>query len=95
MENDLILICECHSFEHQVIFWYDKEDSRLVVYVHLVKCVNFWKRMVNAVKYLFGYTSRYGEWDEFIFSPENESKLRDFLDEHKSENLEVVWKFKK
>jgi len=24
-----IMICECHSLEHQVIFWYDEEDGDL------------------------------------------------------------------
>ncbi len=74
-----IYICECHSYEHQSIFWYDDEDKQLTVSVHLVRR-SFFKRLWYAIKYVFGYKSRFGAWDEFLFKPENEKKLREYLD---------------
>ena len=79
-----IFICECHSLEHQAKFFYDGEDNRLYVYVHLARH-GFWKRLVAGIKYIFGYSSRFGEWDQFIFKEEDEGKLREFLNQIKRE----------
>lgn len=81
--NDLInetpvFICECHSLEHQVKFFYDEEDRSLFVYIHLTR-YGFWKRLITGIRYAFGYSSRFGEWDQFIFKEEDEAKLREFL----------------
>lgn len=86
MEVDrLIIICECHSPEHQVLFWYDDEDDELYCEVHLSD-QPFFRRLWGGLKYIFGYKSRYGNWDNTIFSPENCKKLRDYLNKyHKDE----------
>lgn len=81
--NDLInetpvFVCECRSIEHQVKFFYDEEDATLYVYIHLTQ-YGFWKRFVTGIKYIFGYSSRFGEWDQFIFKKEDEAKLQEFL----------------
>ena len=77
-----IFVCECHSFEHQAKFVYDCEDNMLYVYIHLTKD-RFWSRLKSGIKYIFGYTSRFGEWDEFIFQEKDEDKLREFLNQIK------------
>jgi hypothetical protein len=79
-----IFICECHSLEHQAKFFYDDEDNLIYVYVHLARH-GFWKRLVAGIKYIFGYSSRFGEWDQFIFKEEDEGKLREFLNQIKRE----------
>ncbi len=81
MQEELILICSCYSFEHQAIFWKDKDKNynELYVYIHLASH-NFWRRITSAIKYIFGYTSRFGEWDEFIFKEEDIKRLKEFLD---------------
>ncbi len=75
-----IFVCECHSLEHQAKFFYDDEDQRLYVYVHISRH-GFWKRLVAGIKYIFGYSSRFGEWDQFIFQEKDEAKLREFLNQ--------------
>ena len=79
-----IFVCECHSLEHQAKFFYDEEDTLLYVYVHLARH-GFWKRLVAGIKYIFGYSSRFGEWDQFIFKEEDEGKLKEFLNQIKRE----------
>ena len=79
MEEQLIFICECFSHEHQCIFWYDKEDEMFLVTVHLTTHDNVFKRIWTAIKYIFGYTSRYGAWDDFVMKPVDQQKLRDYL----------------
>jgi hypothetical protein len=67
-----ILLCECGSSEHQVIIRYFEDDIDPMVYVdiHLVKR-SFWARVKYALKYIFGYKSRYGAWDEIILNPQH------------------------
>ncbi len=67
MEETKIFVCNCHSLEHQVKFMHDADDDALYVYIHLNQRNSFWKRLVAGIKYAFGYSSRFGEWDEFIF----------------------------
>lgn len=80
-----ILICECHSTEHQMIFSYDQEVSNewpaeVYAHVHLITHRNIFKRILYAVKYVFGYKCRYGAWDEFIFNKEDVKKLEDLVE---------------
>jgi hypothetical protein len=40
------------------------------IHTHLVKRP-FWKRVKYGLKYIFGYQSRYGAFDEFIVNPDD------------------------
>ncbi len=73
------IICECNSLEHQVTFWYDKEQDELYCEPHLTTHKNFFKRLRCGLKYAFGYKSKYGDWDSTIFKKEDLKKLRDYL----------------
>ena len=37
------------------------------------------KRLLVAIRYMFGYKSNFGEWDEFIFKPVDEARLLAYL----------------
>jgi hypothetical protein len=80
MIEQKIFICKCHSYTHQAIFWWDEEYKELYVTIHLTTHENFFKRLWQGLKYAFGYTSNFGEWDEFLFKQEDEKKLRDYLE---------------
>jgi hypothetical protein len=80
-----IFICECYSYCHQAIFWYDEEYKSLYVTIHLITHRNFFKRIWTAIQYIFGYKSNVGDWDEFIFKPEDEKKLRSYLNRVKKD----------
>ena len=64
MEEKLI-VCACHNVEHQMIMYYDDEDNMVYVEFHLVK-LPFFKRLKNGIKYIFGYESKYGDFDEIL-----------------------------
>jgi hypothetical protein len=49
------------------------------IHTHLVK-KSFWSRLKYGLKYIFGYKSRYGAWDEFILNPNDADKLQDVVD---------------
>lgn len=81
MKTDLIM-CACHNPEHQMIFMRDEDERLVYVQIHLKKNT-FWKRLIYGVKYIFGYQSRYGAFDEIILDNEHEEQLRktaEFLD---------------
>ena len=75
-----IFICECHSTDHQMIILYSEDDGYPMVYshVHLNKRP-FWERFNYGIKYIFGYKSRYGAFDEFIFNPDDAARLQEVV----------------
>lgn len=81
MKHDLF-ICQCESSEHQVIFSYFDDGELREVYMttYLCKCNNFWRRLVYGIKYIFGYKSKYGAFDEFIFKGSDADKLQRIVD---------------
>lgn len=70
-----IIICKCHSLQHQYSFWYDPKDNLLYCEPRLSTSNNFFKRVVAGFKYIFGYKSRFGEWDEFYFKNDDLVRL--------------------
>jgi hypothetical protein len=75
MEKELI-ICSCHSTEHQMVFIYDQDDNYPMVYIHYhLNKQPFWERVVYGIKYIFGRQSRYGAFDEIILKPEDAPKF--------------------
>ena len=81
-KETIIFICACHSFDHQIIFSVVEIESlspEMIVSVHLKTYKNIFKRIWVAVKYVFGYKSKYGDWDEFIFKMDDLEDLKNFL----------------
>lgn len=74
-----LLICSCSSNEHQIIIHPPDEDGQVYCYIHLVS-YSFFKRLKAGLKYIFGYRSRYGHWEEFIFRSEHVTTLINVLD---------------
>jgi hypothetical protein len=71
-----LYLCSCHSPEHQMIFVpTDPDEERTIfVRVNLVK-KPFWYRLKHGIKYIFGYQSQYGAFDEMILGPEHSKQL--------------------
>lgn len=81
-KDSVIFICACHSFDHQIIFSVFEDDTlppQVIVTTHLKTYRNIFKRIWVAIKYVFGYKSRYGDWDEFIFNPDDLEDLKKYL----------------
>ena len=83
MKNNLF-ICECGSMEHQFIVSFDQDkDWNKYVYVHIhLNNGSFFRRLKNAVKYLFGYKCKYGCFDEVLLDKPQTKKLNDILDSY-------------
>lgn len=79
MTNDNIIICACHSVEHQIVFRKEIDDTpEVYAEIHLNK-LPFWKRLRYAIRYVFGYQCQYGAFDEFLFSEEHIEPLEEIL----------------
>ena len=78
--------CTCSSIEHNLRFLYfdDNKDCRdhdLYIDVYL-ESPSGYKRIWRALKYVFGYKSRYGDFTEIIYDVEKVKELKVFLDEY-------------
>lgn len=77
MNREEILICKCHSPEHQIIF--HRLDGDVYMDVLLNPEWKWWKRVREAIKYIFGHKSNYGMFDEVILKREDADKLQDIV----------------
>jgi hypothetical protein len=71
-----LYVCQCGSLEHTLFVCAEEEDFFLEV--HLAP-LPFWQRVRNAVGYVFGRRSRYGDFEEVLLSPEDAVDLGDRL----------------
>lgn len=86
-----VIICECFSNEHQLMVVYipgdDEFDFDSISFeIHLNPCYRFWKRLINGVKYIFGFRSSYGHWDNFLLKNEDCDMLINKLQKMKQNN---------
>lgn len=90
MEKNELFVCECSNVEHQLIFTYFDDETNGDVYmsVHLIPESNIWKRIKNAIKYIFGYRSKYGDFDEFIFRSKDSEKLQSIINYLKKSSVD-------
>lgn len=79
MKKSNILVCECSSGEHQIIFHPDEEDGYIYCEIHLTNR-RFWGRLKTGIKYIFGYKCKYGHWDEFILGPDKKEDIKEILE---------------
>jgi len=81
LNNEEILVCACHSTEHQIVIQKDEEENVLYCSIHLCP-LPWYERIVNGIKYIFGYRCKYGDFDEFIFDKNHVillSQMTEFL----------------
>ena len=80
-----LFVCRCSDIEHQISMAYEVDDEikDVYCYIHLVR-LPFWERVKNGIKYIFGYKSKYGDFEEFIFNPKDADALQKVVDYLKS-----------
>jgi hypothetical protein len=91
MNKKEILVCDCHSSEHQLIVYYSDDEiagekvPMCYVHVHLNKRP-FLRRLIYAFKYVIGRQSRFGAFDEFIFNHEDAEKIQEIANYLRNES---------
>tara|TARA_R110000782_G_scaffold144871_3_gene237713 strand:- start:14138 stop:14425 length:288 start_codon:yes stop_codon:yes gene_type:complete len=84
-EKPEILICDCHSVDHQIVIRYDYDDNLMYCHIHMSN-YGFFQRFKLGLKYIFGGKSSSGHWHEFIFQVGHAEKLKDMSDILKKNN---------
>lgn len=83
-KHDKVVVCDCEDMEHIIRFtWWGGDDiSDRFIYVHyFLQHDRLLKRIVNAVKYVCGFKSRYGHFGEVLINVEDVQELRYLFDE--------------
>jgi hypothetical protein len=88
-DKQYIIKCSCGSAEHLIqVSWFppNKYDDGKEVYIHysLLK-FRLLKRIWYAIKYVFGYQSRFGGYAEMVLYPEDVEGLIEILQESQKE----------
>jgi hypothetical protein len=80
----VLMLCDCGCKEHMIEFSYWPRDEwpELFFEFHLVTHRNILKRLWVAIRHVFGYRCRYGEWDELVMNPKDAKSLARFLVEY-------------
>jgi hypothetical protein len=73
-----LFVCRCYSIEHSFVISADDED--VFIEVHLTSAP-FWTRVKNAVRYILGRKSKWGDFEEILLSTEQALELGDKLTE--------------
>lgn len=78
-----LFICACNETKHQLIISYFEDekfkiDREVYAEFHLVK-LPFKQRLFNGIKYIFGFNSKFGDFDEFIFNSNDADKLQEVV----------------
>jgi hypothetical protein len=69
--------CDCESCDHLFQFIDDGED--MWIEVQLNPTHSFFKRVILAIKYIFGYYTKFGHWDCTLIDKQTRAELADFL----------------
>ncbi len=72
--------CDCSDFDHTFRISYFNDHNENDDYMYVIVSLRektFFKRLWAGIKYIFGKTSKYGHWDEFLLSPKEVKRLRD------------------
>ena len=81
----LLVLCECLSPEHQIIFRYFKDPSdswpEMYMSVHLGYWEGFLHRLWVGLRYAFGYRSKYGHFDEVVMGVPTVRRLHKYIEE--------------
>jgi hypothetical protein len=75
------ICCSCESDEHQLNFRFFPEDKDPFLYctIHLVHEKNILKRFLKGIKYILGYRSKYGSFDEIIMDRYKVKELKNII----------------
>ena len=80
--------CQCECANHTLRFIYDSKYNELYTEIQLYQYKNIFQRILLAIKYVFGYSCKYGHWDTWMLKPEDCTKLIKLLNKVKKGNYQ-------
>jgi hypothetical protein len=83
MANSEVFLCHCGSWEHQLVVAREEElvgyDVVASISCSLCDNLSLQKRLKLAIKYIFGYRSKYGMFSEILLTKAETHRLIDTL----------------
>lgn len=73
--------CQCYSIDHTFRIDYDSETQECYINIQLTRYGNIFQRVWRAIRYIFGFTAKYGHWDVTLIRPEDKQKLIQILEQ--------------
>lgn len=75
------VLCSCNHSDHLLIMNLNEEGDFVdcTIEVHLSP-LPFYQRLIRAIKYVFGYRSRYGDFEDIVIDRERALQIRNFFD---------------
>ena len=76
--------CDCGHAEHTIRFIVNKDESYPELYTEMMmnSYHGFFRRILIAVKYIFGINCKYGHFDTWLLNRNDANRLREVLDEY-------------
>ncbi len=78
LEFETVIQCDCSSSDHMIILKFDHEWGHSI-HLQLNSRLNFFQRIGLAFKYIFGFKSKYGHWEETLLTGDKLAKIRSWL----------------
>ena len=79
--------CSCSSNEHTLRFDIDSDPELPAIYVStFLAHHDFFGRIWNSIKYIFGYNCKYGHFEEVVLDVEQVKQLKEICDNFLSDN---------
>lgn len=75
--------CDCSSDEHRISIAFDVENKEAMISTFLPKST-FLKRLYHGIKYILGYSSKYGQFEETLLSNQKIKELRRTIDQYQN-----------
>ncbi len=81
VEERALIVCECGLSEHQFLLALYEWGDEVEVFMepHLATYQNFFERVKTAIRYVFGYRCKYGEWDCVELGEKQLQQMLDFI----------------
>jgi hypothetical protein len=78
---DRYICCECNTDEHVIRLLWEADDPNFVYFhYHLIPEPNIFVRIWKAVKYVFGFKSKYGMFGEMLVGRDGRDNIVEVLE---------------
>lgn len=79
-QEKIVIDCACGSSNHMIVGEYDSEVNCVYLSIHLQN-YPIHARIWQAIKYIFGYKSKYGDFDEIVIDNEGKKNVVRLMDQ--------------
>ena len=73
--------CNCEDLEHIIKLVYFEDDKDILYVEYHLQTWTFWRRLWCAIKYIFGFQSKYGDFGEALWTKDIVTQVRDNLND--------------